>query len=327
MDSLKIIQGRGPARSVGRQIISIVVPCYNEDEGITATVEQLNKALVDGERYAYELLFVDDHSMDQTPNLLVDLSRRHPRLKVVRLGANAGAHVASRVGLEYCAGAATIFLTADLQEGPELVSEMVKLWEGGADVVATVAEGRDRGTFMSNLFASVYYFLIKRASSLQYLQDVRAIPRLLDRKVVDRYCQHAPPRHNMGIWILQQNFEMAYLNYVPRTRQIGASKWTLKKRLALAINSILEITPLYLTIWSGVGVVFAAAGLLLGAWSLSTTASPHFWSRLLCGLVMAVGGCILLAIGAVGTYLWRLYIQFRHGLEYNVQWTMNIESR
>jgi len=327
MDSSEVPRGCALARGSGQKKISIVVPCYNEEEGIATTIEQLEKALPDNERYAYEFLFVDDHSTDRTPDFLGDLAEGHSRLKVIRLGANAGAHVASRVGLEYCTGSAAIFLTADLQEGPKLVSEMLLQWEKGADVVATVAEGRNRGSLISNLFAKFFYLLLRYVSNLQYLKDVRATPRLLDRKVVARYCHHAPPQHNMGIWILQQNYEIAYLNYTPRVRQIGASKWTLKKRLDLAVNTILEITSVYLKIWSVVGLVFTLAGLILGGWALFMSASPHFWSRLLCGLLLLVGGCILLAIGAVGTYLWRLYTQFRHGLEYNVQWTINIESR
>ncbi len=300
--------------------VSIVIPCYNEEQSLPDTLKRLDAELPDSKNHAFEFVFVDDHSADGTPQQLLDICASNSRVKAVRLGANAGSHVASRVGLEHSTGDACIFLTADLQEGPELVGPMLSSWRKGADVVATVAHTRDRGSLLSNLFAKLFYLLIKRASNLQYLEDVRAIPRLLDRKVVDRYCKHAPPKHNMGIWILQQNFNMAYVDYTPSSRRVGVSRWSFNRRVALAVNSMLEITPFYLVVWSGLGLFFMFSGLVMFVWSLAGGEDADFWPRLMVSSVLFMGGLILCASGAIGTYLWRLYAQFRHGLEYNVQW-------
>ena len=172
-----------------KSLVSIIVPCYNEEEGIRGTVERLLNEVREDDSYSYEFVFVDDHSTDTTPDTLLEVGESVKNLKVIRLGSNSGSHVACRAGLNYCDGDVAVFLTADLQEGPELIPGMLRLWNEGIDVVSTIAEKRDRESFLSNAFAKLYYFLVKHTGDLGYVRDVRASPRLLDRKVIERYCQ------------------------------------------------------------------------------------------------------------------------------------------
>lgn len=309
------------------KLISIILPCFNEEDGIVQAIRNADLQLQDNDSFQFEFIFVDDHSRDATAELLQEEARSKSRVKVVCLGSNAGSHVACRAGLEYAAGDAAIFLTADLQEGTDLVRQMMTLWSEGAEVVATIAEGRDRGSILSNLFARAYYWLIRHASDLAYLEDVRAIPRLLDRKVIDRYCRLAPPKHNMITWILQQNFPVAYVRYTPAARRHGKSKWPLKRRLVLAMNTLLELTPLFLTGWFSVGVLFLLAGGVAGGISLAGVHEGYGWWWALSGLILFCTGVVLCSLGMIGLYLWRLYSQFRHGLEYNVQYTYNISGK
>jgi polyisoprenyl-phosphate glycosyltransferase len=289
-------------------------------------VERLLNEVREDDSYSYEFVFVDDHSTDTTPDKLLEVGESVKNLKVIRLGSNSGSHVACRAGLNYCDGDVAVFLTADLQEGPELIPGMLRLWNEGIDVVSTIAEKRDRESFLSNAFAKLYYFLVKHTGDLGYVRDVRASPRLLDRKVIERYCSYAPRDVNMGLWILQQKFHMDYLGYIPNPRRHGVSKWSFMKRLELAKNTLLEITPAYLVSWSWVGATFIGIGVLqclrmiVGEWSIGGVGG-------LAALVLIVGGAILLGQGAIGTYMWRIYSDLRHGPEYNVQWSLNVTDR
>lgn len=307
-------------------LISIVMPCYNEAEGIQRTIETLAQQLPDTPRQRYEFVVVDDHSTDATPEILSRAARSEARLKVLRLGANCGSHVACRAGLEHCRGNVALFLTADLQEGPELVERVVAPWREGADVVCTIAESRVRGSLMSEAFARLYYFLVSRTQRLQHLEDPRAHPRLMDRKAIDHYCQHAPRNHNLSTWVMQQQFQMAFVRYQPNERRSGTSKWTFKKRLVLAINTLVDLTPWLLTGWWMLGTVMTGLGILgaLGAAALWAAGDVPVGLLVMVATLFFVGGLVLMAIGVLGFYIWRIYDELRQGPEYTVQWSINL---
>jgi dolichol-phosphate mannosyltransferase len=307
-------------------LISLIIPCYNEAEGIADTVNQLLQTLKDDDRQSYEFVFVDDHSTDATPEILVAAAQSNSRVKVVRLGANCGSHVACRAGLAHCRGDVAVFLTADLQEGAELLERVLDEWRKGADVVCTVAESRARGSLMSEAFARLYYFLVSHTQRLQHLEDPRAHPRLMDRKAIDHYCRHAPRKHNLSTWVMQQQFQMAFVRYLPNERQFGRSKWTFAKRVALAVNTLLDLTPVLLTGWLFVGALLAGLGLFVGLAAMTL----YLWKASPVGLaalgaiILFVAGLVLMGIGGLGVYVWRIYDGLRHGPEYAVQWTVNI---
>ena len=304
-------------------LVSIIIPCYNEADGIRGTVDTLLRDLRTDFMHHYELIFVDDHSSDRTADILMELCAEHPSVKLVRLGSNCGSHVACRAGLEYSSGDVAIFLTADLQEGPELVPRVLQKWREGTDIVCTVAEGRDRGSLLSDSFAHLYYFGVSRSDRLKHLEDCRATPRLLDRKAVSYYCRYAPRNHNMTVWILQRRFQLAYVYYEPAPRRMGYSKWTIRKRIALAVNTFLDITSVFLTGWVGLGLVLLGLGLVAtigGGLTLflkggPTASAAMIRAAVICiaGLVGLATGGLMTAVGALGVYIWRIYDELATG--------------
>ncbi|MBX6311488.1 MAG: glycosyltransferase, partial [Isosphaeraceae bacterium] len=270
-------------------------------------------------------------STDRTGNIILDHCETNPSIKLVRLGSNCGSHVACRAGLEHCSGDVAIFLTADLQEGPDLVPRVIEKWREGAEVVCSIAQSRDRGSLLSNAAAWLYYYLVGRFDRLKHLEDRRAIPRLLSRKAIHHYCQYAPRNHNMTVWLLQQRFPLGYVSYTPLARKHGSSKWTLRKRIQLAVNTFLDITPAFLTGWLFLGMAMVLLGLLamvgsgLHALLTSRLANAHLAFGI-SGVVALSTGLILMAMGLLGTYLWRIYDELRNGPEYTVQRLANIAS-
>jgi polyisoprenyl-phosphate glycosyltransferase len=320
----------GEGRRRKRIVASIIVPCYNEEAGIERTIEDLRHELVDDETVSYEFILIDDHSTDRTSERILPLAELVPSLKLVQLGSNCGSHVACRAGLDHCTGDVAIFLTADLQEGPDLALRLINTWRHGAEIVCTVAEGRDRGGLLSNAAAGLFYFFTRRFDRLKHVENPKAIPRLLGRKAIDRYCRFAPRNHNMTVWLLQQRFKLAYVYYTPVPRLHGHSKWTLHKRIQLAVNTYLDITTAFLTGWLPLGIALGVLGVLaiLGAAVHALAARVMSLADLALFLSGAVGlgtGLVLAALGTIGTYIWRIYDELRNGPEYTVQRLVNLE--
>jgi dolichol-phosphate mannosyltransferase len=321
----------GEGRRRRRILASIIIPCYNEEAGIERAIEVLRHELVDDESVNYEFIFIDDHSTDRTADRILALAEMIPNLKLVQLGSNCGSHVACRAGLDHCTGDVAIFLTADLQEGPDLALRLIETWRHGAEIVCTVAEGRDRGSLLSNAAAGLFYFFARRFDRLKHVEDPRAIPRLLGRKAIDHYCRFAPRNHNMVVWLLQQRFSLAYVHYTPAPRHHGHSKWTLHKRIQLAVNTYLDITTAFLTGWLPLGIALGVLGVIaiLGAVLHALVAGAMSRADLALSLVGVVSlgtGLVLAALGMIGMYIWRIYDELRNGPEYTVQRLVNLQA-
>ncbi len=153
-------------RSSGRRPkVSLMIPCLNEEESLRQEIPEFIEALADDPEYDFEVLFIDDHSTDQTPQILRDLCQRFQHVRAIRLGRNCGSHTAYRAGLDYCTGDAVAFTVADLQEGIELIRQSLRLWQAGASVVGTIAIGRDRGGFFNEAGARLFSWLRNRLGS------------------------------------------------------------------------------------------------------------------------------------------------------------------
>jgi dolichol-phosphate mannosyltransferase len=310
----------------------VIVPCYNEAEGIDHCLQQLKASFIDGELNRFEFVFVDDHSADETPFKLLQAVGADTRIKMIRLSAQSGSHVACRAGLQHASGDVAVFMDADLQEGVALIFRALEAWREGYDVVYSIAEQRDRGGWIGQLEARLFYALLRRISQRGLLEDFRASAQLVDRKVIDFYCAYAPRRHNFTIWIAKHRFYSTYLFYMPSARKIGQSKWTFSKKLILAIDSLSDAGPAFILIWLVVGSILLLFGTLVAisgpVWFTSAVAGAAAAPRLgvLLGWTTLLAGLVLLALGTIGMYVWRIYEEMRNGPEYTVQWRKNVDS-
>jgi len=300
-----------------RALISVVIPCYNEQETLPGTISAVLSAFDQDSLHDYELILVDDRSTDATQTILADACRRHANVQAIRLGCNSGSHVADRAALEYCRGDAVVFLTADLQEGPELLPDVLTEWHHGAHIVGTIAESRERGSVFNEVAARLFYFMLTALAGTDHTRACRAGLRLLDRRVVDR-CRESKMRiNNLNMWAFRQPFPKAFISHKPPKRLKGQSHWTFGKRVRLAVNTLLDATPLFLSCWLIVGLVLLCLGLALFGWSVASifvngigVLNDGSVLTLLClvtGIVSGLTGVVLCALGVVGMYLWRIY--------------------
>jgi glycosyltransferase involved in cell wall biosynthesis len=289
-------------------LLSVVIPCMNEEEVLPRTVQQLVSALECG-ALRFELIFVDDGSTDSTPEILRELQTEDPRIRIVRLSRNFGHQVAITAGLEHAIGDAVAIIDADLQDPPDVLLTFIKKWVDGYDVVYGVRADRDGETAFKLWTAKLFYRLISRLSDTRIPLDTGDF-RLMDRRVVDALLS-MPERdrfvRGMVSWL---GFSQIGVAYRRAARFAGATKYPLFKMLRFAADAIFSFStiPLRLATWTG----FFASGLAIFG-ILFSIYSRIFGSGLVKGwtstviAILFLGGAQLVCLGIIGEYAGRIY--------------------
>lgn len=294
-------------------LLSIVVPCYNEDAVLPEFHRRVVAVLEQCAGLKFELVYTDDGSHDQTPDLLRELQASDSRVRVVTLSRNFGHQIAVTAGLEHVSGAAVVIIDADLQDPPEVIPEMLERWRDGYQVVYGLRARRSGETTFKLWTAKVFYRLINRVSEIDIPLDVGDF-RLLDRKVVEVLLT-MPERdrflRGMISWI---GFKQVAVIYDRAPRVAGESKYPLVKMLRFAVDSVVSFSfvPLRLAIWLGVGAIAASfAGIVYAlAIRLYTTTWVRGWASIFTA-VLFLGGVQLITLGIVGEYVGRIYAEVK----------------
>lgn len=292
--------------------LSVVVPCYNEQEVILACYEALMQAL-SGKIEDFEIVFVNDGSKDATLEILRGLHEVDWRVKVVDLSRNFGHQIAVSAGLAYADGEAVAIIDADLQDPPELILQMLEVRDSGYDVVYGVRRARKGESRFKLLTAKWFYRILNRLSDTQIPLDCGDF-RLLDRRAVDALLrmreQHRLLR-GMWSWI---GFRQYALEYDRAPRAAGQTKYPFRKMLKLAIDGILSfsIVPLRMVSFMGVATaVLSSIGILYAlVLRLFTKVWVPGWTLLFIGM-MFLGGMQMLGIGVAGEYIGRIYTEVK----------------
>jgi glycosyltransferase involved in cell wall biosynthesis len=298
--------------------ISIVIPVYNEQEALSPFLEAARPAVAralaligPGARADY--LFVNDGSSDRTADILGILSRLNPDVHVLTLSRNFGKEAALAAGIDHATGDAVIPIDVDLQDPPEVIVEMVRLWLGGAQVVNARRADRSSDGWFKRWSARAYYRLLNRLSDYPIPENVGDF-RLLDRQAVDVVKQLGEQaRFTKGLfsWI---GFRVATVDYVRAARGAGMTKWRWRKLWSLAIDGITASTTMPLRIWSYVGGAVALLAMAYALWLVVRTAVtgvdvPGYASIMVA--VLMLGGLNLLSLGIIGEYLGRVAREVR----------------
>ena len=290
-------------------LISVVIPCYNEEEGIHETHRRLSGVLSTIEGYGYEIVYVEDGSRDQTPALLRDLQAADPHVRVVYLSRNFGHQFAVTAGLAHAGGDAVVIMDADLQDPPEVVPGMLELWRQGYEVVYGVRTDREGETRFKLLTARLFYRLIRRMSDTEIPLDTGDF-RLLDRRVVDAIVA-MPERdrfvRGMVSWV---GYRQIGYPYRRAARYAGSTKYPFAKMARFALDGLLSfsIKPLRLSTW--LGFLSAGVALLAIVYALVQRLFTSDWVTGWTALIIAIlflGGVQLISLGIIGEYIGRLY--------------------
>ena len=289
-----------------KPVFSVVIPCYNEEEVIMESYRRISAVMLSmGE--PYELVFVNDGSKDATPALLNRLADEDNSVRVLHFARNAGHQIAVSAGLDYAAGSAVVIIDADLQDPPELIPDMARLWRDGAQVVYGQRRSRAGESFLKLKTAELYYKLIQKLTGNAIPRDTGDF-RLVDEKVADAVRgmpEHARFLRGMFAWV---GFKQVPLLYDRDKRFAGQTHYPFKKMLKLAADGIMSFSdkPLKLPLWMGLVWLFLGGFTLLALliMALAGHSGGGWW---LASLLMIGFGSTLASIGIAGSYLARVY--------------------
>jgi dolichol-phosphate mannosyltransferase len=305
--------------------LSLVIAAFNEEGNLLRLYERiaaLNWAALGVE---LELVFVDDHSNDRTPVLLRELAARDPRVKVLRFSKNFGSHKAFTAGLEHCTGDAAVILAADLQDPPETIPQLLEKWRAGAKVVWAERDRREGESALTLALARAYYFLMRRFAEVQPPR-AGADFLLVDRQVLD-VLKRSPEKHTSLLALIQwMGFKQEYITYAKAERHSGRSKWTLRKKLKLSVDSFVSFSYFPIRLVSSCGFIFAFTGfvyaVVVAVRTLVYGSPAQGWPALMCA-VLITSGVQLIMLGVLGEYLWRTFDETRGRPRYIVEERIN----
>jgi glycosyltransferase involved in cell wall biosynthesis len=287
---------------MSRNFVSVVMPAFNEEQVLAGTVREVQHQLP----AEHEIVIVDDGSNDGTWDTITTLAKVDHRIRGARLSRNFGKEAAIAAGLELARGDAAIVMDCDLQHPPQLLDEMIGIWQRGeADVVE--AFKRTRGPWASRAF----YALFERLSGIDLVgaSDFK----LLDRRVLNTYNSLRERNvffRGLTAWL---GFRRAAVHFDVPARTSGASRWTRMKLVGLAVTAILAFSPIPLFVVLGLAAIFFLVSALLGAWALYLWAVGEavsgFTTVIL--LILMSGSMILAGLGVIGLYLAKIYDEVR----------------
>jgi dolichol-phosphate mannosyltransferase len=301
-------------------LVSIVVPCYNEEAVLREFHRRLVSVLEDLED-TFEIVYADDGSRDLTSVVLREIQAGTSQVRVVSLSRNFGHQIAVTAGLEHARGDAVVIIDADLQDPPEVIPEMIARWRDGYDVVYGLRSERAGETRFKLWTAKAFYRLINRVSEIEIPLDVGDF-RLLDRKVLDALLS-MPERdrflRGMVSWI---GFKQGAVIYDRAPRRAGESKYAFMKMLRFAVDSVISFSfaPLRLAIWLGFLALIASFGGIIYALviRLYTNDWVRGWASIFTAMLF-LGGVQLITLGIVGEYIGRIYAEVKRRPLYVVQ--------
>lgn len=288
------------------KLLSLVVPAFNEEEAMEQSFERTYRAM-SSIGYPFEIIYIDDGSRDRTWEIISRLAREHEEVKALRFSRNFGHQLAVTAGMDETKGDAVIIMDADLQDPPEVIADMVKAWEQGADIAYGKRMHRKGETAAKKFTAWCYYRLLNFMSAYPIPLDTGDF-RLLDKAVADEFKvlrEHNRFLRGMSAWL---GYNAVPVEYVREERCAGKTKYTLKKMLRLAADGIFGFSsrPLTLIGWVGLAVLcIALLGLIATIACAAVTGVPG-WLWAVCALVL-LDGVILCAMGVQGAYTQRIY--------------------
>ncbi|OLU44285.1 glycosyltransferase family 2 protein [Faecalibaculum rodentium] len=297
------------------EIISVIVPCYNEEEALSYFYEEIVKTAKHMDVFKFEFLFVDDGSKDDTLKLLRDLSEKDIRVKYVSFSRNFGKEAAIYAGLQNSSGDYCVLMDADLQDPPALLPEMMEaIRDEGYDSAATRRVTRKGEPPIRSFFARMFYRIINRISDADIVDGARDY-RLMTRQMVDTILDMKEyNRFSKGIfgWI---GFNTKWIEFENIERVAGETKWSFWKLFKYSLEGITAFSVLPLQIASVFGVLFSLTAFIMIIVIILRTilfGDPvSGWPSMVC-IVMLIGGVQLLSIGILGQYVSKTYLETKH---------------
>ena len=296
-------------------ILSVIVPCYNEEESVADFYAELmkNEAFFREKELEVEILYIDDGSRDNTAAEVKKLREADQRVRLISFSRNFGKEAGMYAGLEKSRGDYVVMMDVDLQDPPSLLPEMYSYIEQGYDSVATRRVSRKGEPPIRSLFARMFYRLMKHISRTEIMDGARDY-RLMTRQMVDAILQMQEyNRFTKGIygWV---GFRTKWLEYENVERAKGETKWNFWKLLIYSLEGITAFSTVPLSIASVMGVLFCILALILIVFIVVRTSifgdPVSGWPSLVC-IISLISGVQLFCMGIIGQYLAKTYLEVK----------------
>ena len=291
-----------------RPDLSIVAPAYGEAKNLPVLYDRIT-AVMDALGRTWEWIIVDDHSTDNTFDVVTELSRRDGRVRGVRLARNYSSHTAITCGLHRARGACVVVLAADLQDPPELIPQLLEPWKRGAQVVWAVRGKRLGEKRRTLFFAKLFYIFVRNFVGMKEMPATGADYFLLDRLVIDGFCQFGETNVHILALITWMGFRQETIVYDKQARLHGESAFNFRKRMTLVLDCVTSFTTRPIRLMGLIGFLVALAGFVLAGeivWEVFAldTGPPEGYASLMVALLI-IGGVQMLMMAVLGEYLWR----------------------
>ena len=289
--------------------ISILIPAYNEEPVLDKLFTRLANLANETKDYDFEFLFVNDGSKDKTLDFIKDYADTDPRVSYLNLSRNFGKEIGMIAGLDHVTGDATVVIDADLQDPPELIPEMIKLWEEGYDDVYAKRKSRDGESFLKKFSSRMYYRILQSLTRIPIQKDTGDF-RLLDRRVVEALKQFRESQRNTKAMFSWVGFHKKEILYDRDPRAAGETHWNYFKLVELAIDGITSFTtaPLRISTYAGI-LVSVLAFIYLVYLVIRTivfgTGLAGYPSTM--AVILFLGGVQLLSLGIIGEYIGKIF--------------------
>ncbi|CCH92716.1 putative enzyme [Microcystis aeruginosa PCC 9432] len=299
---------------------SLIIPIYNEEETIPELYRRVSDVM-DSLDDSVELILINDGSRDRSLKLMRELQERDARVCYISFARNFGHQAAVTAGLNFARGQVIVVLDADLQDPPELIPKMIESWQAGYHVVYAQRTKRKKESWFKRLTAYVFYRLLRQLADVDIPADTGDFC-LMDRQVVD--VLNSMPERNRYIrglraWI---GFRQTAVKFERDPRFAGEVKYTFKKSLALAINSLVSFSKIPLRISTYLGLFSALIALLMALlvlyWRLQQPDSPVTGLATILIAVFFLGSVQLISIGILGEYIGRIYEEVKGRPAYTI---------
>ncbi len=307
--------------------ISVIVPMYYEEKVAEECYNRLTNVLKNIKDYEYEIIVINDGSKDKTLEILEKLAQNDENLKVISFTRNFGHQAAVTAGLKYVTGDAIVIIDADMQDPPELIPEMLKLWEDGNEIIYGKRKTREGETAFKLLTAKMFYNTLNALSDVEIPKDTGDF-RLVDRKVVDTI--NLLPEHNKFLrglfsWV---GYKQTPFEYERKERFAGKTKYSLKKMLKLASDGIISFSNKPLKIVGGLGIIsiiisicILIYALLSYIFKLNNLSSG--WTSLMVAITF-FAGVQLLSMWIMSEYIGRIYDETKQRPQYIIDKKINL---
>lgn len=299
-----------------KSLISIIIPCYNEENNIELLYRRINEQLPGD---LYECIFIDDGSTDNTLNVIKQLAEQNNPVKYLSFSRNFGHQNALKAGIDYALGDCIIMMDADLQHPPGLIPEMIKKWKEGFDIVYTLRKDTDNLPFFKKQTSQLFYKIINYLSDIK-VEKGAADYRLLDRKVADVFKYDFPEYflfiRGLTSWV---GFRQFAIVYIPQERHSGKSKYSLFKMVAFALYGITSLSMKPLRLATILGITVSILSFLYGIYalvmSIFTNNTIHGWTSTIL-TILFIGGIQMFLLGIIGEYLGKLFFEVKKRPQY-----------